>query len=74
MPIAEGPMLVAKGYAQASDIEPVIGTLLTIGSSMWSVANNRGRLSLFFVKGGKGSDRGATSRLVGFRIGPAILS
>ena len=27
-----GTALVAKGYVQASDIEPVIGALLTIGS------------------------------------------
>ena len=38
-----GTELVAKGYGQASDIEPVIGALLTIGSSMWSVADKKGR-------------------------------
>ena len=32
-----GTALVAKGYVQASDIEPVIGALLTIGSVIWSV-------------------------------------
>jgi positive regulator of sigma E activity len=31
-----GTALVAKGYVQASDIEPVIGALLTIGSVLWS--------------------------------------
>ena len=38
-----GAALVAKGYAQASDVEPLIGALLTIGSVIWSVANKRGR-------------------------------
>ena len=38
-----GTALVAKGYVQASDIEPVIGALLTIGSVVWSVADKRGR-------------------------------
>ena len=38
-----GTTLVAKGYVQASDIEPVIGALLTIGSVVWSVADKRGR-------------------------------
>ena len=37
-----GTALVAKGYVQASDIEPVIGALLTIGSVIWSVADKRG--------------------------------
>ena len=36
-----GTALVAKGYVQASDIEPVIGALLTIGSVIWSVADKR---------------------------------
>ena len=36
-----GTALVAKGYVQASDIEPVIGALLTIGSAVWSVADKR---------------------------------
>ena len=40
MPTVARTALVAKGYGQASDIEPVIGTLLTIGSLMWSVADN----------------------------------
>ena len=31
--------LVTKRYVQASDIEPVIGALLTIGSVVWSVAD-----------------------------------
>ena len=35
--------LVAKGYVQASDIEPVIGALLTIESVVWSVADKRSR-------------------------------
>ena len=38
-----GTALVAKGYVQASDIEPIIGALLTIGSVVWSVADKRGR-------------------------------
>ena len=38
-----GTALVAKGYVQASDIEPVIGALLTIGSVIWSIADKRGR-------------------------------
>ena len=38
-----GTALVAKGYVQASDIEPVIGALLTIGSMVWSVADKQGR-------------------------------
>ena len=38
-----GTALVAKGYAHASDVEPVIGALLTIGSVIWSVADKRGR-------------------------------
>ncbi|WP_255509674.1 hypothetical protein [Oceaniovalibus sp. ACAM 378] len=36
-----GTALVAMGYVQASDIEPVIGALLTIGSVVWSVADKR---------------------------------
>ena len=35
--------LVAMGYVQASDIEPVIGALLTLGSVAWSVADKRVR-------------------------------
>ncbi len=38
-----GTALVAKGYVQASEVEPVIGALLTIGSVIWSVAEKRGR-------------------------------
>lgn len=38
-----GTALVAKGYVQASDVEPVIGALLTIGSALWSVADKGGR-------------------------------
>lgn len=38
-----GTALVAKGYVQASDIEPVIGALMTIGSVIWSVSDKRGR-------------------------------
>ena len=40
-----GTVLVAKGYMQASDIGPVIGTLRTIGSMIWSIADKRGRQS-----------------------------
>ena len=35
--------LVAKGSAWASDIEPVIVALLTIGTVIWSVIDKRGR-------------------------------
>ena len=42
LPVA-GTALVAKGLVQASDIEPVIGALLTIGSVVWSVIDKRGR-------------------------------
>ena len=38
-----GTALVARGFVQASDLEPVIGALLTIGSVAWSVADKRGR-------------------------------
>jgi len=38
-----GTALVGKGYDQASDIEPVIGALLTSGSVVWSVVDKRGR-------------------------------
>jgi hypothetical protein len=38
-----GTVLVVKGYAQASDIDPVIGPLLTIGSVLWSVADKRAK-------------------------------
>jgi len=36
-----GTALVAKGFVQASNVEPVIGALLTIGSIIWSVADKR---------------------------------
>lgn len=38
-----GTALVAKGFVEASDLEPVIGALLTIGSAIWSVADKLGR-------------------------------
>ena len=38
-----GTALVAKGYVQASEMEPLIGAMLTIGSVIWSVADKRGR-------------------------------
>ncbi len=38
-----GTALVAKGFVQASDVEPVIGAVLTIGSVVWSVSDKRGR-------------------------------
>ncbi|MGY9049625.1 hypothetical protein P775_07840 [Puniceibacterium antarcticum] len=38
-----GTALVAKGYIEASDVEPVIGALLTISSVIWSIADKRGR-------------------------------
>ena len=37
-----GTALVAKGYVEATQIEPLIGVLLTIGSVVWSVADKRG--------------------------------
>ena len=38
-----GTALVAKGLVQASDVEPVIGALLTIGSVVWSIIDKKGR-------------------------------
>ena len=38
-----GTALVAKGYVETSDVEPVIGAMLTIGSVIWSVADKRGQ-------------------------------
>ena len=38
-----GTALVAKGYVEASEIEPLIGAMLTIGSVIWSVADKRMR-------------------------------
>jgi hypothetical protein len=38
-----GTALVAKGYVQASEVEPLIGALLTIGSLTWSIADKRSR-------------------------------
>ena len=38
-----GTALVARGYVEASDIEPVIGAMLTIGSVVWSIADKRTR-------------------------------
>jgi hypothetical protein len=38
-----GTALVARGFVQASDMEPLIGALLTIGSVVWSVEDKRGR-------------------------------
>jgi hypothetical protein len=38
-----GTALVAKGLVQASDVEPVIGAMLTIGSVVWSIADKRRR-------------------------------
>ena len=38
-----GTALVAKGFVEASNVEPMIGALLTIGSVIWSVADKRGR-------------------------------
>lgn len=36
-----GTALVAKGYVQASDIEPIIGALMTLGSVVWSITDKR---------------------------------
>ena len=38
-----GTALVAKGYVEATEVEPLIGALLTAGSAIWSVADKRGR-------------------------------
>lgn len=38
-----GTALVAKGYVEASEIEPLIGAVLTVGSVIWSVADKQGR-------------------------------
>ena len=38
-----GTALVAKGFVQASEVEPLVGAVLTIGSVIWSVADKRGR-------------------------------
>lgn len=38
-----GTALVAKGYVEATEVEPLIGALLTVGSAIWSVADKRGR-------------------------------
>ena len=38
-----GTVLVTKGYVQASEVEPLIGAFLTIGSVVWSIADKRGR-------------------------------
>ncbi len=38
-----GTALVARGYVQASDEEPMIGAMLTIGSVIWSVSDKRGK-------------------------------
>jgi hypothetical protein len=38
-----GSALVATGFAQASDVEPAIGALMTIGSVVWPVADKRRR-------------------------------
>ena len=38
-----GTALVAKGYVQASEVEPVIGAMMTIGSVIWSVTDKQRR-------------------------------
>lgn len=38
-----GTALVAKDYVQTSEVEPLIGAMLTIGSVIWSVADKRRR-------------------------------
>lgn len=38
-----GTALVAKGYVEVSQVEPLIGATLTIGSVVWSVADKSGR-------------------------------
>jgi hypothetical protein len=41
-----GTALVAKGYVEASQVEPLIGAVLTIGSVVWSVVDKRGRIAI----------------------------
>jgi hypothetical protein len=41
-----GTALVAKGYFETSQVEPLIGALLTIGSVVWSVADKRVRIAI----------------------------
>jgi hypothetical protein len=41
-----GTALVAKGYVETTQVEPLIGALLTIGSVVWSVADKRGRITI----------------------------
>lgn len=36
-----GTALVAKGYVEASEVEPVIGAMLTLVSVIWSVSGKR---------------------------------
>ena len=36
-----GTALVAKGLVRSSEVEPLIGALLTIGSVVWSITDKR---------------------------------
>ena len=38
-----GTALVAKGYIEASDLEPIVGAVLTLSSIVWSVLDKRNR-------------------------------
>ena len=41
--IVTGTALVAKGYVQATDVEPGIGAMLKVGMVAWSIADIRTR-------------------------------
>ncbi len=56
-----GTALVAKGFVQASDVEPVIGAILTIGSVVWSVADKRGQGSLAPAGGSQEAKKNAST-------------
>jgi hypothetical protein len=49
-----GTALVAKGYVQATDIEPVIGALLTIGPVVWSGRSKSGGEHFLSQRAGNG--------------------
>ena len=49
-----GIALVAEGYVQATDIEPVIGALLTIGPLVWSGRSKSGGERFLSQRAGSG--------------------
>jgi len=38
-----GTVLVAKGYLEASEVEPIVGIILTLTSVVWSIIDKRNR-------------------------------